>query len=840
MLFLQDLRFAWRQLRRTPGFLVVAVASLTLGIGANTAIFSLLNACLIRNLPVRDPERLAIVTDPASKSFIIGSQTGERRLLSYPEFRRLQQENSPLAGLCAVESEETHWQIRLDGGNEEIRAKLVSANYFTVLGVEARIGRFFDSRADELAGGAPYVVLSDDFWSRRFGRDPGVIGKRLVVQKTVLTIIGVAARGFQGESVGQKPDAWAPLSMEPQLKPGRDWLHPAADPTENVMWLHAFGRLKAGATLNQATAHANLIFKQSLAESYASLSESGRRQFLDQRLRLKWAPNGASELRDRFAEALYVVFAAVGITLLICCANLSNLLLARANGRSREMAIRRALGANDFRIARQLFTESLLLSALGAACGLLLAKIIGPLLVRMASGSSDALGLEPALDWHVLLFTGIAAVVTTVLFGFVPALRAGRADVNATLRDGSRGVTASGGRLRLGKFFVAAQVALSLVLLVGAGLFLRTLLNLQHLDLGYSREKLLLLRVDGVAAGYTEERLETAYRQLLERFRETPGVRGVTYSQNGLFSGSESGDHVRVEGYTPRGTDDRAARFDEIGPGYFSVLGIPLRLGREIDARDRAGSAPVCVVNEAFAKLFFAGRNPLGKHVTEQYGDKLTTFEVVGVAGNSRDHNLRDATLPRIFTASAQPPAGDPPSAVNFEIRTAAEPHVMLNTLRRVVRSQDSNLPILSARTLEELIQQRVGQDRLLANLTSIFGVLALLLAAIGIYGVVAYGVSQRTNEIGIRMALGADPWKVVGWIVKESSIVVGAGLIAGLALSYLGTRLIASKLFGLGAMDPAVLGAAVFVMAAIGALAACGPAWRASRIHPASALRSN
>lgn len=375
---------------------------------------------------------------------------------------------------------------------------------------------------------------------------------------------------------------------------------------------------------------------------------------------------------------------------------------------------------------------------------------------------------------------------------------------------------------------------------VGAGLFLRTLLNLQHLNLGYSREKLLLLRVDGVAAGYTEERLETAYRQLLDRFRETPGVRGVTYSQNGLFSGSESGDHVRVEGYTPRGNDDRAARFDEIGPSYFSVLGIPLRLGREIDARDRAGSARVCVSNEAFAKLFFAGRNPLGKHVTEQYGDKLITFEVNGVAGNSRDHNLREATLPRIFTAFAQPPAGDPPSAVNFEIRTAAEPHLMLNTLRRAVRIQDPNLPILSARTLEELIRQRVGQDRLLANLTSIFGALALVLAAIGIYGVVAYGVSQRMSEIAIRMALGADPWRVVGLIVRESSIIVGAGLIAGLALSYVGTRLIVSKLFRLGAMDPAVLGAAVFVMAAIGALAACGPPWRASRIHPASALRSN
>lgn len=839
MLFLQDLRFAWRQLRRSPGFLAVAVASLTLGIGANTAIFSLLNACLIRNLPVRDPQHLVILTNPASKSFIIGSETGARQLLSYPEFQRLDGEGSPFARLCAVESGEPRWQIRLDGGNEEIRAKLVSASYFAVLGVEPRVGRFFGRSADSPVGGAPYAVLSDDYWARRFGRDPSAIGKRMVVQNTVLTIIGVAPSGFFGESVGQRPDVWAPLSMQPQLNPGRDWLRPPADPTEKVMWLHAFGRLKPGVTLNEAAARANVTFKQFLEEDYALLSETGRRQFLDQNLVLKPAPNGASELRDRFADALYVLSAAVAITLLICCANLTNLLLARANGRTREIAVRRALGASDFRIARQLFTESLLLSALGAVCGLILAKVIGPLLVHMASGAGETLGLVPTLDWHVLLFTGLIAVLTTALVGLAPALRAGRADVNATLRDGTRSATASAGRLRLGKIFVATQVALSLVLLVTAGLFLRTLTNLQHADLGYAREKLLLLRVDGVTAGYRDQRLETAYRQLLDAFRNTPGVRGATYSQNGLFIGSESGDTVRVEGYTPRGRDDRTARFDTVGPGYFSALGIPLLLGREIDARDRTGGLAVCVVNEAFARLFFAGRNPLGKHITEQYGDKQTTYEVVGVAQNSRDHDLRGSVPPRIFTASTQPPPGEPPYAVNFEIRTAAEPHSMLNTLRRAARAQNPNIAILGALTLDELIQQRVGQDRLLANLVSIFGTLALVLAAIGIYGVVAYGVSQRTSEIGVRMALGAHPWKVVAWIVRESLLVAGAGLLAGLALSYVATRLIATKLVGLSAMDPLVLSAALFLMAAIAALAACVPAWRASRIHPAIALRS-
>ncbi|HEY3456437.1 MAG TPA: ABC transporter permease [Bryobacteraceae bacterium] len=840
MLFLQDLRFAWRQLRRSPGFLVVAVASLTFGIGANTAIFSLLNACLIRNLPIRDPQHLVILTDPASRSFIIGSESGARHLLSYPEFQRLDGEDSPFAALCAVESAAPHWQIRLDGGEEEIHGKLVSGSYFAVLGVEPRMGRFFDRSADSPVGSAPYAVLSDEYWARRFGSDPGVIGKRMVVRNTALTIIGVAPRGFFGESVGQRPDVWAPLSMQPQLNPGRDWLARPPDPTENVMWLHAFARLKPGISLGQAAARANLTFQQMLKESYASVSEANRRQFLDQHLALQWAPNGASELRSRFADALYVLFAAVGVTLLICCANLTNLLLARANGRSREMAVRRALGAGRLHIVRQLFTESLLLSVLGALCGLALAKLIGPLLVRMASGAGETLGLVPALDWHVLVFTGVVAILTTALVGLAPSLRAGRANINATLRDGTRSSTASAGRLRWDKFFVAAQVALSLVLLVTAGLFLRTLLNLQHADLGYAREKLLLLRVDGVMAGYKEQRLETAYRQLLDAFRNTPGVRGATYSQNGLFTGNESGDTVRVEGYTPRGTDDRAARFDTIGPGYFSALGIPLLLGREIDTRDRPGSLPVCVVNESFAHLFFAGRNPLGKHITEQYGDKSTTFEVVGVARNSRDHDLRGTTPPRIYTAAAQPVPGEPPSAVHFEIRTAIEPHSLLNTLRRAARAQNPNTPVLSAFTLDELIQQRVGQDRLLADLVSIFGVLALVLAAIGIYGIVAYGVSQRTGEIGVRMALGAAPAKVVAWIVRESLVVTAAGIVAGAALSYAATRLVASRLSGLTLLDVWIPGAAILVMMAIAALAASVPAWRAARIDPATALRSN
>ncbi len=838
MFLLQDLLYGWRTLTRTPGFLIVAVLSLALGIGANTAIFSLLNSCLMKALPVRNAQQLVMLTDPSSNGVAIGSSNGERGLLSYPEFQEMQQSATLFSGLFAVESSVNRWQVRLESSDpEEIQGKLVSGGFFSVLGVEPEAGRFFDASVDNHFGNAPFAVLSDQFWTRRFGRDPSVLGKTLTLQRTAFTIVGIAPPSFFGETVGQRPDVWLPLSMELQVKPGRDWLHPLPDPTEKVMWLQVFGRLKQGATLSQAQAQASSIFKRSLEVSYQSLSTAAKKPFMDQKLRLRPAATGASDIRERFTEPLFVVFGAVGAVLLICCANLTNLLLERANSRLREITVRLALGANKARVVRQLLTESLLLSVLGALGGLLVASAATPLLLRMASNSDNPIQLDASLDSRVLLFTAAVAILTTVFFGLAPAVRAASTDINTTLREGSRGLTSSVARLRLGKLFVVAQVALSLVLLVGAGLFLRTFLNLESVNLGYARDKLLLIRVDGVTAGYKDERLVALYRQLLDKFRTMPGVRRATFSENGLFSGTESGDRVIVEGYTPRGDKDRSSRFDQIGPGYFSALGIPLLLGREIDEHDQQGGLRVCVINQAFVKLFFANRNPLGKHVTDQYGDKRIPFEIVGVANDSRDHALRGEVPPRFFVAANQDSYGFPP-AVNFEIRTAADPKLMLKALRRVIQGVDTNLPVLSARSLGELVDERVAQDRLIANLTSIFGALAIILAAVGIYGVLAYGVSQRTSEIGIRMAVGAETRNVVRMVLRETVIMIAVGLVAGLVISLFVTRLIQSRLFGLRAMDPFVLAAAVLVMCLIGLIAAYGPAWRASRIDPAIALR--
>jgi predicted permease len=838
MSFLQDLHYGWRNLIRTPGFLLVAVLSLALGIGANTALFSLLYSALYKTLPVDDPQLLVLFNDPNEQGMSVGSSGGERGMLSWPEFQELNAGVSAMDGMFAVQTFLPTWRIRLQSSEEDSHGKLVSGGFFSVLRLKPQAGHFFDASADTQLGGAPYAVISDEFWSRRFGRNPSAIGKTFYLQKTAFTIIGVTPRGFSGENVGQNPDFWLPLSMQLQAMPGRDFLHPLPDPTEKVMWLHVFGRLRPGANMAKAQTQASAIFQRDLEESYKSLSPETKKQFMDQRLRLRPAANGASGLRRDFAESMMVIFAAVAATLLICCANLSNLLLARANSRQREITVRLALGANKSRVIRQLFTEGLLLSAMGAALGLILAQAAAPLLIRMASTGDDQIHLDAGLDWRVLLFTAAIAILTTLICSLMPALRAARVQLVSTLREGARGLTASHSRLLAGRIFVAAQIALSLILLVGAGLFLRTLMNLRSVNLGYESSNLTMMAIDAAQAGYTSEKRAILYHQLQEKLRSTPGVVSATYSGNGLFSGSDMGDRITVEGYTSKSKEDRGSRFDQIGAGYFSSLGIPLLLGREINERDVAGAPLVCVINEAFAKLYFAGRNPIGKHVNAEYGNKKITYEVVGVAKNSRDHKLNKDVDPRYFLSLPQGIVLDEvmPFAT-YEIRTSVSGGAMLNSLRKAVEKVNVDLkPDL--RPLTESIDQQVGQQRLIAKLVAFFGLLALFLAAIGIYGILAYGVSQRTSEIGIRMAIGAESANVIGMIAKETMTMVGIGLAAGLVATYFVTKLIQSRLFGVTPTDPLVLGAAMGLLAVIALLAGLLPALRASKIDPAIALR--
>ncbi len=838
MTLLQDLQFGWRSLARTPGFFIVAVLSLALGIGANTAIFSLLDTTLFKALPIRDPEQLVMLTDPGAAGVQQGVSSGERYLLSYPEFREMQGMKS-VFGLFATESAVQRFDASIAGGEpENIYARMVSGNFFGTLGVKPEIGHFFDARVDQTPDDAPYAVISDSFWSRRFGRAQDVLGKSIKIRRALVTVIGVTQPGFFGESVGSQPDVWVPLSMQQEVVPGRDWLDPLPDPMTKVQWLQVFGRLQQGYNPAQVQSEANLILKQDLEQSYASLPLAVKKEFMDQRIRVRPAAEGSSEMREQMQRPLYIIFAAVATVLLICCVNVTNLLLARANTRRREVMVRLALGAKKGRVVRQLLTESLILSVLGAGGGLLIAQTGAQLLTRMASTPNDPIQLDIALDWRVLLFTAGTAILTTLLFGLAPAVRAARTEIGTALREGAGGMSPSAGKLFLNKVFVVGQVALSLSLVVGAGLFLRTLVNLKHVDLGYRREHLLTMRVDGFAAGLKGGQLLALYDRLRGALASAPGVAQATYSENGLLSNTDSEDEVEVEGYTPQGKDHDSSLWDEVGPGYFSALGIPLLLGRQITEIDQPGHPNACVINQTFAKQFFAGRNPIGKHVTTVYGEKRTAFEIVGVARDIRDHKLRGKLRPRFFAALRQ---GTPeiPEAIYFEVRTNADPAAEILSLRRVIQKTNADAAILSARSVGDLVDDRTRTDRLIARMTSIFGALALILAAVGIYGVLAYAVSQRTKEIGIRMAIGAGAQRVAAMVLKETGIMLGAGLAAGVLLSAMLTQLIKTQLVGLRPLDPTVLAISVAAIALLGLAAGYGPAWRAARIDPVRALRN-
>ncbi|MCU1275011.1 MAG: permease, partial [Bryobacterales bacterium] len=652
------------------------------------------------------------------------------------------------------------------------------------------------------------------------------------------TIIGVTPTRFLGETVGDSPEAWLPMMMEPLVKPGRDWLHDDPSKAEKVMWLLVQGRLKPGVVEKQAESSLNVLFQQIVHETAGTnLPPDRLRDLADQKIKIQSGSKGASSLRDNFNEPLLVLMIVVGLVLLIACANVANLLLARATARQREIGIRLALGASRERLIRQLITESVLLAFVGGALGILLAFWASDLLLHMVASGPNPVPLDVRLDTRILAFTAGVSIFTGLLFGLIPAFRATRVNVSSTLKENSRGVIGSGARITMGKALVISQVAISLLLLIGAGLFLRTLQNLQHVDLGYAREKLLLVRIDALEAGYKDAPRAAVFRTLLERFRAIPGVRGVTLSENGLFSGTESGDQISVEGYKPQKRGDDSARFDQIGPNYFSTIGVPLLLGREIGPQDIETSPHVCVINEAMARFFFGKQNPIGKHITDEFPDTRTTFQIVGVSKDDRDHRLRGDVPRRFYIPFFQGLGGIPPAA-NFEVRTFADPNSLVKTIRREVEQVDRALPILNINPLGELLDRTLMQERLIAQLSAFFGALALLLACVGLYGVLSYSIARRTNEIGIRMALGAEQRTVLGMILRETLVVVAAGVAIGIPVAFALTRLVSSKLYGLNASDPLTMILASAILAAVAMFAGYLPAHRASRVDPLDALR--
>ncbi len=845
----KDLRYAARMLANSPGFALIAIFTLALGIGANTAIFSVLDSVLLRALPVAHPEQLALLTDPDFHGGSFGSQSGERSALAYSEFEYLRDHNDVLCDIFAADSQLPDVEVTIGDSssgagaeNETARVKLVSGDYFSTLGIQPVAGRLFNAEVDRAPGGSPIAVVSYPFWKQRFGLSPDVLGRTVKIHHTSFQIVGVAPPGFFGETVGETPDFWVPMMMQDAVYPGRDYLSASPQGILNQhMWIQVMGRLKPGISFAQAKANINVSFRQLLESAVGSqLTPDQRKEAFDQQINLQPGAHGSSTLRSEFGKPLLFLMTLVGLVLLIACANVANLLLARGAARQKEFAMRVAMGAGRRRLVRQLLTESLLLAVLGAGAGILLAHWADDLLLRMVSGTatpaSVQLNLQP--DARVLGFTLGVTLLTAMLFGLIPSLYVTRLDLSpvlksATLRMAGESLSR---RLPVGKSLVVVQVAVSLILLVAAGVFVRSLARLSEVKLGYRSENLLLFRVDASAGGYKGAAATRLYKDLLDKFSAIPGLRGVTVSHNGVFSGSESADPVAVEGYTPKPDEDMQSRMDHVGPSYFSTMGIPILLGREIEPQDSGNGPRAAVINQTFARQFFRNSNPIGKHVRDTYPGNPADMVIVGVVSDAKYNSLREKMRPRIYAPLFNPMWEM--SAAVYEVRTFANPASVSAALRQAVQATGSSLPAIKIRTMSGLLDDSLQTDRFIEQLSEGFGLVAMLLASIGLYGIMAYTVARRTRDIGIRLALGAAPGNVLWQVLRETLLLVLIGIVIGVPVALGGTHLVRSMIFGLGFADPVAILAAAAVLAVVAALAGFLPAWRASRVDPMVALR--
>jgi predicted permease len=828
----QDLRYALRTIAVKPAFSTFAILSLALGIGANTAIFGVWNGVLYAPLPgVHRPEGLVLLTDPGASGMLRGRMSGPRRWLSYAEFERLRDHATGFSGLMASQSRLNTWQVRVDGGEpEETIGRLVSGEFFAVLTVRPALGRLFTITEDR--GDPRYAVLSHAYWQRRFGGQTDVLGKTLIVHDTPVSIVGVTAAGFVGETSGQQPDVWLPLRLQPHVLPGDDWLQEKAP--DKVMWLHVFGRLKPGITDAQAEAQANLVFQTGLESFYGA---ERRHELGDQRLRLQLGARGASASRDELSFSLTTLQALAGVLLLITCANLANLLLARGAARHTEIAVRVSLGASRQRLIRQLATESLTLAMVGGIAAVAVAYVMHGGLVRMLQEAEPRFFMGFAFTLPVLVFVLGATLVAALMFAAVPVWHMTRTDPGSRLKDNSRGAIGSARELRAGRWLVGAQLALSLPLLVGAGLLVRTVDNLQRPDLGFDTERLLLAEVDLSAIVHDTPRRNRVLRELLARIQRIPGVETASFSQIGLFSGGLSTAAIEVSGSEPTAAVGRDSALDRVGANYFTTLRIPVLRGRDISDSDRGDAHKVCLVNEAFVRRHLGGQDPLGMRVTTVDDGVRATYEVVGVVADARTQSLRDDIEPRFFVPAEQRPS----SGTNrtFLIRWASSVGGGIPAVRDAMNGVDALLSSsdLVLAPIEEHMAPLTADERTTARLAAVFGMVALMLAAIGLYGVLSYGVTRRSNEIAIRIAVGADSRGIVAMILRETAALVVVGLLGGIALAYAGSRMIASRLYGVAPQDPLTLTLASGVLLLVALIAAYLPARRASRVDPMTAL---
>ena len=840
---LRDLKYSFRALARTPGFTAIAILTLALGIGANTAIFTLLDQVLLRLLPVKDPQQLVLLT---MRGAHYGSNWGGNAI-SHPMFRDFQSHNEVFSDMfCRFP---TAASLTVGGQSERVGVELVSGSYFSTLGVVPALGRIFTPEDDRVPSGHPFLVLSYDYWRTRFASDPAIVGKTLMLNNYNMTVVGVAQAGFDGVELGYSPNIFVPIMMQPQMMVGnpQDMLKERRN-----RWVNAFGRLKAGVSQQQAKAALQPLMHSMLEQevqevAFAHASTYDRQEFLKCWIDVLPGSQGRSYTRRQLSTPLWVLMATTGFVLLIACANLANLLLVRASGRNKEIAIRLAIGATRWQIIRQLLLESLSLSMLGGIAGLAFAFWADKALMGVYLPSDSAnLSISSVPDLRILSFTFAVTILTGIIFGLVPALRTTKPNIAGTLKD-QAGAVVCGGHNGLRKGLVIAQVTLSLLLLIGAGLFVRSLANLRNLGPGFPADKLVGFNVDPLLNGYTPERLKVFYPQLSQALSSIPGVQSVGLASMRILEDNEWDSSMSVEGFTPAKPDEHAEPYmNSISPNYFATMGVPIVAGRDFTANDNrdvkhgpeaSNWAPTTImINEKFARKYFPGRNPIGLHLG--FGTDPgtpTDMEVIGVVKDIKYTNLRDEIPEQAFVPYL---ADRFLGGMTIYLRTTADPNQLMSAVRSKVREFDANLPVYAMRTTEVQIKNSLSTERMIASLSAVFGFLATLLAVIGLYGVMAYTVAQRTREVGIRMALGAARGSVIWLVMREVLLLVAIGVAAGVTASLALTRVVQSQLFGLTPHDPLTLGLATAALTLVACAAGYIPALRASRLDPNVALR--
>lgn len=833
---LQDLRYGLRQLRRNPGFTVVVILSLALGIGANTAIFTVIDAVLLQSLPVKNPSKLVLLDSGPDQGTDSGDPyVGRWPALSFDSYQYFVRHNESFQGIAAfrkgTDPLEVRWpRAASDGQAEQAVGHLVSGNYFKVLGVTAGLGRVFDP-SDDVPNARPTAVISYDYWQRKFHGDPSAIGRTVDLNGSPFTVVGITPPEFFGERMFERPpDFWIPITFQPEIMQRESWLT-----RKDMYWLNFIARLKPGVTRAQAQAILDVQLRQFLEGQVGGKHSEGIKRAINQAyIQLDPGQNGISSLRAHYSASLRLLMGIVVLVLLVACANVANLLFSRSATRQREISMRLVVGATRRRLVRQMLTESVLIAIFGGAAGLLLAEWGVPLLATLLSRD---LVLSVTTNSAVLLFTLAVSVLTGLVFGLVPALRVSRTELGEAMKGATP--TGRGSRSAVTRGLVVLQVAVSLVLLAGAALFARTLVDLENQNLGFNRDNILLVQTNPRLTRLKAADLDSLYRQLLDRLNNLPGVRSATIAYYSPMSGHTSTTGVTVQGYTPHPGENMEVNENQVAPYYFETLGIPVLLGRPIGPQDTPTSPKVIVVNQAFARRFFHRQNVIGRRVWvghESYPPPAEPpQEIIGLVADARVHNQDQKPQPFAYMPLSQDPSF---FAGNIEVRTAGDPSAAAAEIRKAIRQVDSALPIMSIQTLRRQVYDRLNQQRLVARLSVMFSLLALILAAVGLYGVMAYWVSRRTQEIGIRMALGAKKSDVLRLVVGRGLAVtlIGTGFGLGAALGL--TRLMASSLYGVKPNDPLTFIGVSLVVVGVALFASYIPARRAANVDPMVALR--